>query len=268
MASKHFNPTGGQHTLARPPATTAKVARAAALSLCLVTIACFAQTPPVQGPGVPLPPPLAGGPAGAMPGTAPPPPPPNTPFATQQQSVVATGTVSRFVINPEGDVDGFLLGDGSLVHFPPRMSAQLVNAIHPGDSVRIAGFRDGGGNVTAQQITNDRTSQQVIDQPPPVNAMRVPPELRGAGLVKLSVEGTVARVTTAPRGEPDGVMLSNGTVIKMPPPVAQQFANLMRPDVVVAASGYGTRNQYGEALQATAFGTQGNVTQLYNDTSN
>jgi hypothetical protein len=63
-------------------------------------------------------------------------------------------------------------------------------------------------------------------------------------------------------------MLSNGTVIKMPPPVAQQFANLMRPDVVVAASGYGTRNQYGEALQATAFGTPGNVTQLYDKAPN
>jgi hypothetical protein len=176
--------------------------------------------------------------------------------------------VSRFVVNPEGEVDGFLLGDGSLVHFPPHMSSQLVSVVHPGDPVRIAGFRDGAGNVTAQQITNDRTSQQVVDQPPPVNAMRVPPALRGAGLVKLSVKGTVARITTAPRGEPDGVMLSNGTVIKMPPPVAQQFANLMRPDVVVAASGYGTRNQYGEALQATAFGTPGNVTQLYDKAPN
>ena len=57
-------------------------------------------------------------------------------------------------------------------------------------------------------------------------------------------------------------------VVKMPPPVAQQFANLLRPDVVVAATGYGTRNQYGEALQAIAFGTPGNVTQLYNDIPN
>jgi hypothetical protein len=186
----------------------------------------------------------------------------------QQQPVVAKGTVSRFVINPEGDVDGFLLGDGSLVHFPPHMSSQLVSAVHPGDSVRIAGFRDDGGNVAAQQITNEQTSLQVVDQPPPVNTTRVPPALRGAGLVKLSVKSTVVHVTVGPRGEPEGVMLSSGTIIKMPPPVAQQFANLMRPDVVVVATGYGTRNQYGEALQATAFGTPGNVTQLYNDTPN
>jgi hypothetical protein len=62
------------------------------------------------------------------------------------------------------------------------------------------------------------------------------------------------RVTTAPRGESDGVILKDGTIIKMPPPVAQQFARLLRPDAVIAARGYGTRNQYGEALQATAFG--------------
>jgi hypothetical protein len=265
MASKIANLSSTHRTPASRTSSPAKLARVAGLSLCLVAIACAAQTPPAQGPGIPVPPPVAGGPASAMQTMAPPPP---APQAVQQQSVVATGTVTRFVINPEGDVDSLLLGDGSLVHFPPHMSAQLVSAVHPGDSVRIAGFRDGAGNVAAQRITNERTSQQCVDQPPPVNALRVPPTLRGAGLVKLSVKGTVARVTTAPRGEPDGVMLSNGTIIKMPPPVAQQFANLMRPDAVVVARGYGTRNQYGEALQATAFGAPGNVTQLYSDAPN
>jgi len=84
----------------------------------------------------------------------------------------------------------------------------------------------------------------------------------------LCVKGTVMRVTTAPRGESDGVILKDGTIIKMPPPVAQQFMTLLRPDAVVAARGYGTRNQYGEALQATAFGTPDNITQLYNDLPN
>lgn len=194
-------------------------------------------------------------------------PPPPAPLAPQQP-VVATGTLNRFVINPEGDVDGFLLDDGSLVRFPSHMGSQLVSTVHRGDSLRIAGFRDAAGNVSAQQSTNERTSRQIVDQPPPVNGMRLSPSLRGAGLVRLSVKGVVARVTKAPRGEPDGVMLTNGTVIRMLSPVAQQFANLMRPDVVVAATRYGTRNQYDEVLQATAFGTPGNVTQLYNDALN
>ncbi|MGF6647767.1 hypothetical protein P3T17_005930 [Paraburkholderia sp. GAS82] len=269
MSSKQFIRGCRQREPVSRTSSASKIARGAALSLCFVTIACVAQTPPAPEPGLPVPPPVAGGLGGAaqtMP--SPPPPPAPAPIAAQQQSVVATGTVSRFVINPEGDVDGFLLADGSLVHFPPHMGSQLVSVIHQGDAVRIAGFRDGAGNITAQQIANERTSRQVVDQPPPVDALRAPPALRGAGLVRLSAKGTVARVTTAPRGEPDGVMLRDGTIIKMPPPVAQQFANLLRPDVVVAATGYGTRNQYGEALQAIAFGTPGNVTQLYNDIPN
>jgi hypothetical protein len=268
MSSKSFIACRQRAPVSRTRSAS-KTARAAVVTLCLVTIACAAQTPPVPGPGLPVPPPVAGGPAGAMPAMPPPSPPPApAPMATQQQSVVETGMLSRFVINPEGDVDGFLLADGSLVYFPPHMSSQLVSVVHQGDTVRTAGFRDGAGNVTAQQITNERTSQQVVDQPPPVDALRAPPTLRWAGLVKLNVKGTVARVTTAPRGEPDGVMLSDGTIVKIPPPVAQQFSSLLRPDVVVAAVGYGTRNRYGEALQATAFGTPGNVTPLYTDIPN
>ncbi|WP_321574945.1 hypothetical protein [Paraburkholderia franconis] len=180
-----------------------------------------------------------------------------------QPFTVTQGTISRFVINPEGDVDGFIFSDGSLVHFPPHPGAQLVAVMQPGDSVQVAGFRDGGGDVRAQQIVNQRTGQQLIDQPPPPDAPRPPPALRGAGLVRLSVQGEVMRVTTAPRGEPDGVLLRNGTVIRLTPVVAQQFVSLLRPGANVAAIGYGTRNRYGQALQATAFGTPGNLTRLY-----
>jgi hypothetical protein len=70
--------------------------------------------------------------------------------------------------------------------------------------------------------------------------------------------------SSAPRGEPDGVLLADGTVVKLTPPVAVQFANLLQPGTTVAAEGYGTRNRYGESLQATAFGTPGNLTSIYN----
>jgi hypothetical protein len=73
----------------------------------------------------------------------------------------------------------------------------------------------------------------------------------------------VAHITTAPRGEPDGVILADGTVIKLTPPVAQQFPRLVQSGARVSAQGYGTRNQYGTALQATSFGSPGNLTRLY-----
>ena len=59
------------------------------------------------------------------------------------------------------------------------------------------------------------------------------------------------------------MILTDGTVIKLTPAVAQQFPTLLQAGASVAAQGYGTRNQYGTALQATAFGAPGNLTQLY-----
>ena len=64
--------------------------------------------------------------------------------------------------------------------------------------------------------------------------------------MKLEASGSVTHVTTAPRGEPDGVLLADGTVIKLRPPAASQFSGLLRPGTVIAEQGYGTRNQYGE----------------------
>jgi hypothetical protein len=178
-----------------------------------------------------------------------------------------SGTVKRYLINPEGDVDGMLLGDNAVVTFPPHLGVQVTASAVPGDSVRVTGSTMPGGTLRAQQIVNTRTGQTINDRPPALlPALRDPRISRGpqgAGLVKLEASGSVVHVTTAPRGEPDGVLLADGTVIKLTPPVASQFSALLRPGTVIAAQGYGTRNRYGESLQATAFGTPGNLTQLY-----
>jgi hypothetical protein len=172
--------------------------------------------------------------------------------------------VARFLTNPDGDVDGFMTDDGMLVRFPPHMSSQLTSAVRKGDSVQVSGTRDEGGNFTAQRITDTRNGRQLLDAPPLPGARPLPPAAaRAGGLSRLSAQGQVAHVTTAPRGEPDGVILADGTVIKLTPPVAQQFATLVRTGATVSAQGYGTRNQYGTALQATAFGSPGKLTPLY-----
>jgi hypothetical protein len=177
--------------------------------------------------------------------------------------VTINGVVQRYVINPEGDVDGLLLADNALVHFPPHLGTEVTAAVVPGDSVTVTGFALPGDTVQAQRIENAKRGRTVVDQPPPLATPRFPRELAGAGLVRLDVTGRVLRVTTAPRGEADGMLLTDGTVIKLTPPVAMQFADLLRPGTMVAAQGYGTRNRYGQAMQATAFGTPGKLTTLY-----
>lgn len=247
--------------------TAARVLSAMSVAaLVAVSAGCAAQAQP-EPPAAPAPPVATGAmppppPAGIAP-VVPPPPPGGGPLADAGVAITAQGTVSRFLTNPDGDVDGFLTSDGMLVHFPPHMGTQLTSMVRPGDNVQISGWRNAAGNLTAQRITDTRSGQQLVDQPPQPGAQRLPRELRGAGLSRLSVQGQVVHVTTAPRGEPDGVILADGTVIKLTPPIAQQFAALVQTGARVSAQGYGTRNQYGTALQATAFGSPGNLTRLY-----
>ncbi|WP_118181187.1 hypothetical protein [Paraburkholderia phosphatilytica] len=234
-------------------------------ALIVASSGCAAQAQPEPPPP---PPPVATGatPSGPPPGIAPVAPPPpleGDPRADAGVAVSAQGTVARFLTNPDGDVDGFLTGNGALVHFPPHMGTQLTSMVSVGDNVQVSGWRNAAGNLTAQRITSTRSGQQLVDQPPQAGAQPLPRELRGAALSRLSVQGQVAHVTTAPRGEPDGVILADGTVIKLTPPIAQQFPALVQTGAKVSAQGYGTRNQYGTALQATAFGTPGNLTRLY-----
>jgi len=221
----------------------------AALTLTAASAAC-AQI------GQPLPP------AGPEVGMTPPPPPP-PPLGANPNSMQGNiaGVVKHYLINPEGDVEGMLLTDNTLVMFPPHLGTQVTASVAPGARVRIVGDTTPGGTVRAHQIINDQSDQAIADQPPPP---RLPRELRGTGLVKLEASGSIVRVTTAPRGEPDGVLLADGTVVKLTPPAASQFSSLLRPGTVIAAQGYGTRNRYGESLQATAFGIPGNLTPLYN----
>src|SRR5713101_344447 len=50
------------------------------------------------------------------------------------------GTVRQYTLTPRGDVDGLILSDGTEVKLPPHLTAQIVFAIHPGDTVSIRGL--------------------------------------------------------------------------------------------------------------------------------
>ncbi|WP_248323924.1 hypothetical protein [Caballeronia sp. Sq4a] len=250
--------------------------RSAVLAVLLAASAgCAAQVPPPSA-GMPAPRPVASDapppPVAGAPMPPPPPAPPRpgaapVPLADAASMATTQGTVARFLTNPDGDADGFLTDDGTLVRFPPHMSTQLTSAVRRGDAVQVTGRRDEDGSFAAQRIVDTRSGRQVIDEPPMRGAPAWPRDARAEGLSRLSAQGQVARVTSAPRGEPDGVILSDGTVIKLTPPVAQRFPALVRAGATVSAQGYGTRNQYGTALQATAFGTPGNLTPLYDRAS-
>lgn len=87
-----------------------------------------------------------------------------------QQTPSVTGTVQQYLLTPHGEVEGMLLKDGTAVRFPPHEGTALAGLVKPGDEVAVVGFfgptTSYGRAVKALTITNTKTGQSVVDQPP------------------------------------------------------------------------------------------------------
>src|SRR5882672_9746423 len=134
-----------------------------ALSCFAVADLASAQPVPPQSPAGPI-------------GAPPLPPPPGAPAYDVQQLPETRGIVQRFTLTPRGELDGFLLTDGTEVHLPPHVSDQLAPAVRPGDSISIPGYRSPAVLlIVAMTVTDTSTTQTVVDQGPPPPGARPRP---------------------------------------------------------------------------------------------
>src|SRR5437867_7153735 len=171
-----------------------------------------------------------------------------------QTTPSVAGVVQQYLLSPHGEVEGLLLADGTVVKFPKHLGVALASSVRPTDQVTVVGFlgtaTPQGRAVKALTITNTRTGQALMDQPPATRPL--PPEFRGLTRTALTVNGTVARFLVNPNGEVDGLILSGGEQVKFRPRQgALAFMMLsQQPGVPVMAFGYGTRNAFGTVVDA------------------
>jgi hypothetical protein len=219
-----------------------------ALASFAIADLAFAQPIPPQPPGGPVVSPLP--PRGPAAGIA--------PIYDPQQLPAIKGTVSRYTLTPRGDVDGLILADGTEVRFPPHLSTQLVYAVKPGDAVTVRGLKAlSVPMVAAVSITNDASGQAVFDNGPgPGRGGKGP---REAGQ-SMSVQGRVQTVLHGPRGDVNGALLDEGTILRLPPPEAERFAALLAPGQTIAAQGDGLETPMGRVVAVQAIGPS--MTQL------
>lgn len=178
-----------------------------------------------------------------------------------QQLPAIQGKVAQYSLTPRGDVDGFILEDGTQVHMPPHLSTQLVFAVHPGDAVTVRGLRARAiPLVQAMQVTNDATKASVQDNGPPPgpkggpdHGPGHPPRPEAAGQ-PMDAQGRVKAQLYGPRGDLNGVLLEDGTQVRLPPPEAQRLQAQLAVGQTVAVRGDGMASPLGRVVAAREFG--------------
>jgi len=189
---------------------------------------------------------------------------PHTARAETAPSVA--GVVQQYLLSPHEEVEGLLLADGTVVKFPKHLGVALASSVRPTDQVTVVGFLDTatpqGRAVKALTITDTRTGQTLIDQPPATPPL--PPDLRGLTRTPLTVIGTVARFLVNPQGDVDGLILSGSEQVRFRPRQgALAFMMLsQQPRIPVTASGYGTRNAFGTVVDEETLTAAGQSVQL------
>ncbi len=150
------------------------------------------------------------------------------------------GVVAQYTLAPWGEVDGMILADGTEVQLPPHLSSQIVFSIRPGDAVTIHGLKSRTGTmVEAVSIANDATKVTIGGQPE---------------RSRQEVTGVVKATLHTPRGEAAGVLLADGTVVRLPPPEAAKNAALLAPGQTLVVRGEGVTSPLGHVIAARQIG--------------
>jgi hypothetical protein len=148
------------------------------------------------------------------------------------------GTVERFLLNPHGEIDGFVMNGETeapvLVHTPPHMEAELTRHVKAGDVVGVRGVRPRKGDLIAAVAVTLTNGASIVDQGPGHDHKHPKLEKR-----KMSAEGTVRLPLFGPKGELRGALLADGTAIRIGPKQAEQVAGLLAPNTKVAVRGEG-----------------------------
>jgi hypothetical protein len=165
------------------------------------------------------------------------------------------GTLERFVLNPHGEVDGFVMDDQTqtpiLVHTPPHMEGELTGNMKEGDKLRVRGVRPRGAAVLAAVVVTGESGRQIVDKGPYHG--REHPKIERQ---KMQLEGTVRLSLFGPKGELRGALLADGTIIRVGPKEAEHLAKFLMPGTKIAVSGDGIETQHGRVVQAKEIGSE------------
>ena len=160
------------------------------------------------------------------------------------------GTLSSYVAGNDDQVyDAFVLkpesGAVDTVRFPRHLGQQLQAAAKAGSAVTVSGVRRTGPDGRSHfRFVSLSSGGQTVNDTPPVRPSTPPtPETATA-------KGTIKELRRDPKGRIRGVVLSDQTVVQLPPHALEQLSDKLTVGAALEATGNLRTAQAGEARVA------------------
>ena len=172
------------------------------------------------------------------------------------QESTAEGTVARYLIDPRGEVEGLLLTDGTQMHVTSRIASEFINVIKPGHRIRAQGTRKSQPALFEPDVIQNKTTGTSF-RTPLRQDVPIPDQENRLSMTEMKAGGTIEVVLYDYMNQTvRGMLLSDGTQVRLPPDVTDEFRRSLRVGESVEAEGYGVENEYGRALEALRLGFQ------------
>jgi hypothetical protein len=170
---------------------------------------------------------------------------------------VAEGVVARYLLDPRGEIEGLMLQDGTQMHITSRAADKLLQAIKPGHHVRVHGHRQDNAPLIQADVILNASTGTIFTVPFRLD-FPIPEQEQHLSMIEMTAEGTIeVLLFHALKGVVHGMLLSDGTQIRLPPDINEELRKSFHVGDQVVAEGNGTANEHGRCLEALSISLNG-----------
>lgn len=165
------------------------------------------------------------------------------------------GVVKRFLLNLKGEADGLILADGTEVHFPPHMSADVLRAIVPGDAVTVSGVRPRGADVIAAVAIGAPSGSRIEDRGPAEENGERHKSSEKPDSRPIEYHGVIVSLLHGPKGEVRGILFEDGVTVRFSKKHVPLLTDLLKPGLSIILRGGEITSAIGTVIEAFEIGT-------------
>lgn len=163
------------------------------------------------------------------------------------------GILARFLLNPKADIDGLLLTDGTEIHTPPHLSAQLAKALRAGEKLSLRGVKPRNADVIVAVAVDPANGRRILDEGPH-DRHAMPHPAAKAHRDEVEHAGEIQALLHGPKGNVHGTLLSDGVIVRFPSHTTGQFSDLLVAGATMAVRGKSLSTEYGTVIETQAIG--------------